>query len=92
MLGPFPALEEARRNFKTSSRLEILSATVAGCPTKGPSCEVGTGNRKCQLPHLCLEPVGPDLWCLKPHSQQDHGKTTDKSQRQEVIVFLPPFL
>jgi len=29
MLGPFPALEEARRSFKTSSRLEILSATVA---------------------------------------------------------------
>ncbi len=29
MLGPFPAPEEARRSFKTSSRLEILSATVA---------------------------------------------------------------
>ncbi len=70
----FPDKQQARNPFRNICR---RFNSPAGCPTKGPSCEVGSGNRKFQLQHLCLESVGPDICCLKPHSQQDHGKSTD---------------
>jgi len=46
----------------------------AGCPTPGPSCKVGSGSNQFQLQHLCLEPTGPNICCLQPHSKQDHNR------------------
>ena len=43
-----------------------------GCPTTGPSCILESKGRKFPLQHLCTASVGPGIFCLMPHSQQQH--------------------
>jgi hypothetical protein len=42
----FQDKQQARNSFRNSCR---RFNSTAGCPTKGPSCKVGTGNRKFRL-------------------------------------------
>jgi len=47
--------------------------TAEGCPTQGPTCEVGSGGRRFTLQHQCLASIGPDRYCLQQHSMTQHN-------------------